>query len=555
MDRAREDRRLLDLAADRGFDRDAAASCLARLREVSGEDGMGLITVESYGDDFLASLALNDMMVKNMPNGGVAMESCHTFREADAKAFDFPSDDSYFDMGGGIDNFHNNSSSMQRQAQSGNSGMQSQSLTKSTVTRGTNRYESITPTPNRQSFRSLLYESCMSAVDSPDPDCFIFMPTGGGNSLCYQLPTTLHPGITVVVCPLLSLIQVQDQIVALTSKFATPAAFLSSQQTPAQASAVLQELRSGKPSFKLLYVTPERISADHAFMEILRGLDQRGLLAGFVVDEAHCVSQWGNDFRPDYHVLACVKQNFPRVPITSVTAASTESVRKDDLHDFRMPNTLILKRSFDRLNHNYRVIIKTKTAQKQLGDLLKKRFMNKSGIVYCLSNKECVDTAKFLREKYSIKCAHYHASSTDCHRISVQEKWHSGEVKVICTTMAFGMGIEKPDVRFVIHNTMSKSIESYYQESARAGRDDLQAHCIVLYQKKDFNRIVSMLRNMDNFNDISFRDMMEQAKKMQSYCEMKTECRRQALLEHFGEQYDRQRCREGSSPCDNCLKT
>ncbi|CAL4982717.1 unnamed protein product [Urochloa decumbens] len=559
MDRAREDRRLLDLAADRGFDRDAAASCLAHLLEVHGEDGMGSVTVESCGDDFLASLALNDMMMKSVPNGGVAMESCRTVREAyslgrraraDSEAFDFPSNDSYFDMGVGIDNLHNNSSSMERQVQPGNSRTQSHSLVKSTVNRGANRYESITPTSNGQSFRSLLYEACMPATDNQD--CITVMPTGGGNSLC-QLPTTLHPGITVVVCPLLSLIQ--DQIVALTNKFATPAAFLSSQQTPAQASAVLQELISGKPSFKLLYVTPERVAADYAFVEILRGLDQRGLLARFVVDEAHCVSQWGHDFCPDYLVLGCIKHNFPRVPIMALTAASTEFVCKDVLPALRIPNAVILERSFDRPNHNYRVIIKTQTAQRQLGDLLKKHFMNKSGIVYCLSNNECADTAKFLREKYIIKCARYHAGLTDFQRASVQKKWHSGEVKVICTTMAFGMGINKPDVRFVIHNTMPKSIESYYQESARAGRDDLQAHCIVLYQKKDFNRIVCTLRNMDNFNDVSFRDAMEQAKKMQSYCEMKAECRRQVLLEHFGEQYDRQRCRDGPSPCDNCLKT
>nr|CAB3490540.1 unnamed protein product [Digitaria exilis] len=174
--------------------------------------------------------------------------------------------------------------------------------------------------------------------------------------------------------------------------------------------------------------------------------------------------------------------------------------------------------------------------------------MNKSGIVYCLSKNECADTAKFLREKYKIKCAHYHAGMAARQRTSVQEKWHSGQVKVICATIAFGMGIDKPDVRFVIHNTLSKSIESYYQESGRAGRDDLPAHCIVLYQKKDFSRIVCMLRNGGNF-----RSAMEQAKKMQAYCELKTECRRQALLEHFGEQYSRPKCRDGPSPCDNCL--
>ncbi|MEE0922135.1 MAG: DNA helicase RecQ [Paludibacteraceae bacterium] len=369
-------------------------------------------------------------------------------------------------------------------------------------------------------------------------DTFVLMPTGGGKSLCYQLPSLLMDGVAIVISPLIALMKNQVDAMRNFSEEDGVAHFINSSLSRPEIQAVKADILAGKT--KLLYLAPESLNKDEN-VDFLKGVK----ISFYAVDEAHCISEWGHDFRPEYRRIHPIVERIGKAPIIALTATATPKVQNDIQKNLDMLHATVFKSSFNRPNLYYEVREKTDDVDKDIVKYIR-TMSGKSGIIYCLSRKTVEELAATLNVN-NISALPYHAGMDAATRSANQDAFLMEKVQVIVATIAFGMGIDKPDVRYVIHYDIPKSLEGYYQETGRAGRDGGEGQCICFYSPKDIER----LRKFQQGKPIAEQEISNQLLfETQSYAESPI-CRRKLLLHYFGEEYNQEKC----GNCDNCKKT
>ena len=366
-------------------------------------------------------------------------------------------------------------------------------------------------------------------------DVFVLMPTGGGKSLCYQLPSLLMDGMAIVVSPLIALMKNQVDVINGISEEDGVAHYLNSSLKKSEIDQVKADISSGKT--KLLYVAPESLNKQEN-VDYFKTVK----ISFYAIDEAHCISEWGHDFRPEYRKIRESVDQIGRAPIIALTATATDKVRTDILRSLNIEDAKQFKSSFNRPNLYYEVRPKTKNIDKEIVKFIKEN-PGKSGIIYCLSRKKVEELAEVLRAN-DIKAAAYHAGLEAETRSRTQDDFLQEKIDIIVATIAFGMGIDKPDVRFVIHYDIPKSLEGYYQETGRAGRDGQEGKCIAFYSQKDLKKLEKFMENKPVAEQEIGRQLLQET---QAYAESSV-CRRKLLLHYFGEEYDKDNC----GMCDNC---
>jgi len=367
-------------------------------------------------------------------------------------------------------------------------------------------------------------------------DTFVLMPTGGGKSLCYQLPSLIMEGTAIVISPLIALMKNQVDVINGMSEDGTVAHYLNSSLNKSAIQQVMDNVRSGKT--KLLYVAPESLNKEE-YVEFLKSIH----ISFYAIDEAHCISEWGHDFRPEYRNIRPTINKIGNAPVIALTATATDKVRTDIKKSLGIMDAHEFKSSFNRENLYYEVRPKTNDVDKQIIKFIRQH-EGKSGIIYCLSRKKVEELAEVLKAN-NIKAAPYHAGLDSATRSQTQDDFLMERIDVIVATIAFGMGIDKPDVRFVIHYDIPKSLEGYYQETGRAGRDGGEGLCIAFYAQKDLKKLEKFMEGKPVAEQDIGRQLLQETA---AYAESSV-CRRKMLLHYFGEEYPHDNCHN----CDNCL--